>query len=144
MHQAHSLCGSTHDIHIIMATCEPDFFNITDDGSGSLYIVEMGIHLLKVLRHELDSTFIKSKRMSDMARVCYRRGDGDVDISLNETQRRHRIPGQSQLRVLRRARQRGSAYQTPMKWILTSGQQKLSLNLFAKSLFSGLFEPMER
>ena len=144
MYQVHPLCESIHDLHIRMATCEPDFFNVTDGGSATLYSAAMGVHLLKVLWHELDSTFIKSKCMSEMARVCSRRGGGDVDIPLNETQRRHCIPGQGQLRVLRRARQRGSAYQTPMKWILTSGQQKLSLNFFAKSLFSGLFEPMER
>ena len=67
-----------------------------------------------------------------------------MDIRLDETQRRHCIPGQSQLRVLQRARQRDSAYQTPMKWILTSGQQKLFLNWIATFLVSGLFEPMER
>ena len=127
-----------------MGTCEPNFFNVTDGGSGTLYIAAIGVHLPKVLWHELDSTFIKSKCVSDMARVCYWCGGGDVDILLDETQRRHRIPGQSQLRVLRRARQWDSAYQTPMKWILTTGQQKFFLNWPAKLLFSGSFEPMER
>ena len=85
-----------------MATREPDFFNVTDGGSGTMYIAAMGVHLLKVLWHELDSSFIKSKCMAEMARVCYRCGGGDVDILLDETQRRHCIPGHSQLRVLRR------------------------------------------
>ena len=144
MNQVHPLCGLIHDIHIGMATCEPNFFNVTDGGSGTSYIAAMGVHLPKVLRDELDSTFIKSKCMSDMASVCHRCRGGDVDIPLDETQRRHCIPGQSQLRVLRRARRRDSAYQTPTKWILTSGQQKLFLNRTAKFLFSGLLEPMER
>ena len=78
-----------------MATGEPDFFNVADGRSGTLYTAAMGVHLPKVLRHELDSTFIKSKCVSEMARICYRCGGGDVDIRLNETQRRHRIPGQS-------------------------------------------------
>ena len=110
-----------------MATCEPDFFNVTDSGSGTLYIAAMGVHLHKVLRHELHSTFIKGKRMSEMTCVCHRCGGGDVDIPLDETQRRHRIPGQSQLCYKGTIK----AYQTPMKWILTSGQQKRFLNSVA-------------
>ena len=72
MHQVHLLCRSIHDIHIRMATCEPDFSDVTDGGSGTLYIAAMGVHLPKVLWHELDSTLIKSKCMSEMARVCCR------------------------------------------------------------------------
>ena len=104
MHQVHLLCESIHDIHIRMATCKPDFFNVTDGGSWTLYMATVGVHLPKVLWHKLDSTFIKSKCVSEMARICYRCGGGDMDILLDETQRRHRIPGQSQLKVSRRTR----------------------------------------
>ena len=76
-----------------MATGEPDFFNITIE-SGN--VATIGVHFHKALRKEFDSTFIESKCMSEMARVCYRRGGGDVNIFLDQAQRRHRIPSQSQ------------------------------------------------
>ena len=84
-----------------MAPSEPDFFHITDSGFVASYVGTKGIHLQKVFRHELDSTFIKSKRMSEMTRVCYRCRFGDMHIALDETQRRHRMPGQRLLRELR-------------------------------------------
>ena len=83
-----------------MAAGEPDFFNITNSRNGVSYVGTKGIHLQKVFRYELDSTFIKSKRMSEMTRICYRSGFGNMHISLDETQRRHRFPGQRQLREL--------------------------------------------
>ena len=82
-----------YSLHIRMGTSEPNFFNITDSFSR-ISPATVGIHLYKVFRHELDSTFIKSERMSEMARVYCRCGFGDMHISLDETQRRHRIPTQ--------------------------------------------------
>jgi len=86
-----------------MATREPDLFDVTIGGSLTSYIDTMSVHLRKVFRYELDSKFIKGKCMSEMACVCYGCGSGDVDILLDETQGRHRIPGHSQLRELQRA-----------------------------------------
>jgi len=91
------------DIHIRMATPKPHFFDVAVGGSLTFYIDMMSVHLRKVFWHEIDSTFIKGKCMSEMTRVCYRCGSGNVDILLDDTQRRYRIPGHSQLRVLRRA-----------------------------------------
>ena len=93
MHQTPPSRKPIYYIHISMATGEPDFFNITIE-SGN--VATIGVHFHKALRKEFDSTFIKSKCMSEMARVCYRRGGGDVNIFLDQAQRRHRIPSQSQ------------------------------------------------
>ena len=83
-----------------MRTRKPDFFDVTNSGSGTPYIAAMSVHLRKVLWQELDATFIKSKGMSEMACVRYRCGGGKVDVSLDESQRRYRVPNQSYLRVL--------------------------------------------
>ena len=87
-----------------MRTCKLDFFDVTDSGSGTPYIAAMSIHLQKVLWHELDATFIKSKAMLEVASVRYRcgglRGRVDVSLASDEPQRRYRVPDQNYLRVL--------------------------------------------
>ena len=52
----------------------------------------MSVHFPKVLRHELDSAFVESQRMSEMGRICYRGRCRNKDISFDETHRRYRIP----------------------------------------------------
>ena len=82
------------DIHIRMTTREPDFLDVVTDGSPrTSYIATMSVHLRKVLWHEFNSTFIKSKRVSEVTCVCYRCGGRDVDSRLDETQGGHCIPG---------------------------------------------------
>ena len=70
IHQINRFRRLGHNIHIGMATSKPDFFNINHISSGTSCVVVV-IHLQKVFRHEVDSTFIESERMSEMARVCY-------------------------------------------------------------------------
>lgn len=66
-----------------MATDKPDFFSMIDGGLGTSYLATMGIHLQKVFRHKLDSTFINSEGMSEIARVRYRLESGGVRTSLD-------------------------------------------------------------
>ena len=82
-----------------MATRKPDFFNVTDGKSGiSSYVTTVIVHLHKVFWYELDSTFIKGKCMSEMACACYGCRICDMNVLLDETQRRHRVPVQNQFK----------------------------------------------
>ena len=57
-------------VHICMATCKPDFLDITFSPK-SQYVVMLSVHLLKILWHKLDSTLIKSKRMPEVGSIYY-------------------------------------------------------------------------
>ena len=97
-HQVHPLCRylAMVDIHIRMTIRKPDFLDVTNSSPRTSHIATMSIHLQKVLWHEFNSTFIKSKHVSEVTCVGWC-GGHDVDNLLNEAQWRHCISGQCQL-----------------------------------------------
>ena len=134
--------GSVRYIHIRMVAREPDFFDVRVSGtrvaSGAPQLpATTRIHFQKVFRQKLYSTFVEGKCMSEVARVHYRCGGGDVDIALNKAQGRHRIPSSKSGQRPTKERQRDATHQTPMKWILTPEKQKSFLKCIAKSLVLG-------
>lgn len=48
-----------------MGSRKPNFFDVTVR-TGTQHVVTMSIHFPEVLRHELDSAFIESERVSEM------------------------------------------------------------------------------